>query len=258
MNFLTMIKNKKKLGKFGQMVKEYENARRPYGQAAIKYLKKLIKTKNPLILDLGCGTGISSRQLITIGKIIGCDPDPIMIKAAKRHKSPHPIKYVLGKAEKLPFNDSRFDAVTAFAAFHWFANKKALAEIKRVLKPKGVFFAVNKTGVKSWGEGYRKTIMRSIGGPMPEFGYQNFQPARSLKENGFINIKTRIWPYRETYTLANALEYVQSVSIWNSVPKNKRAKALVGLKKHFQALLKRTGKIERKLSLKVITGQSKK
>ena len=34
--------------------------------------------------------------------------------------------------------------VTVFTAFHWFAHEKAVEEIKRVMKPDGIFFAALK------------------------------------------------------------------------------------------------------------------
>jgi ubiquinone/menaquinone biosynthesis C-methylase UbiE len=70
-------------------------------------------------------------------------------KAARKHKTVNKEKYVTGSAERIPFSNNTFDAVTAFAAFHWFDNKASLNEIKRVLKPGGIFFVVNKTGLKS-------------------------------------------------------------------------------------------------------------
>jgi ubiquinone/menaquinone biosynthesis C-methylase UbiE len=244
----------KKLGKFGAQVAQYEKGRRNYSAEVFKYIKKLNKIKNPLILDLGCGTGISSRQLLTVGKVIGCDLDPIMLKAAKRHKTIKPIKYIIGKANNLPFKNSTFDIVTTFAAFHWFHDRKSISEIKRVLKPAGKFFVVNKTGIMSWGKNYRKAIMKSIGQPIAEFGNKNFQPDKILRANGFKEVEMKIWQNKEIFTLANALEYVQSISIWNSVPKNKRELALAGLNKYFSTVLKRKGKIERRLNLKVVSG----
>jgi len=253
-----MKMTKKNIGRFGGQVKQYESGRRDYGPEIIEYLKSLLHSKNPLILDLGCGTGISTRQLISIGKIIGCDPDLIMLKAAKRHKTNQLIKYIVSYADKLPFKDSTFDAVTAFAAFHWFNDKKSVSEIKRVLKPGGLLFLANKTGTASWGNGYRQAIIKSTGVKVIGFRYNtNYDPINNLKRNGFLKIKTKTWKKSEIYTLANALEYVQSISIWNSVPKNKRKLAIKGLREYFEGLLKNKGRIERKLILKAVAGYKK-
>ena len=251
-----MIKAPKRLGKFGDMVKDYERARRTYQPKVFKYLKEVISIKNPQILDLGCGTGISTRQLTPLGTVTGCDPDPKMLAAAKRHKIPKGIIYVVGSAHKLPFNDSTFDVVAAFAAFHWFNDKKSIKEIKRVLKPDGIIFIVNRTGLRSWGEGYRRTIIKSIGQMISPFREDVYKPELDIKKNGFKKVVVKSWKYPETYTLPNALEYVQSVSLWNSVPKYKRPQAIEGLKEYFQQLTKKIGKIERKLVVRVVIGRN--
>lgn len=242
---------KNALGKFGEFVEEYQKARRPYPPEVFIFLKSLLKTKKPLILDLGCGTGISTRQLAKVGSVIGCDPDLRMLEAAKKTGNQ---KYEVGSADKIPFDDSIFDVVTAFAAFHWFDDRKSIAEIKRVLKPGGLIFIVNKTGIKSWGEGYRMAIIKSIGRQVAHFQEDSYQPRESLEKNGFSKIRVRIWKKTELFDVPNAVEYVQSVSIWNSVPHEFRYVATEGVRAYFEKLKRDTGKIERKLTVKVACG----
>jgi len=118
-----------KLGNFGSLVDHYERARRAYPKEVFTLLKTYLP-KDPRILDLGCGTGISTRQLNSLGKVVGCDPDPIMLCSAREHEMGD-ITYVRGSAEELPFKDATFDVITAFASFHWFSNKrKALMKLK--------------------------------------------------------------------------------------------------------------------------------
>ncbi|HRH33142.1 MAG TPA: class I SAM-dependent methyltransferase [bacterium] len=245
---------KYKLGKFGEFVKEYEKARRGYPRKIFSFLKNYIFHKKPSILDLGCGTGISTRQLSKIGEVIGCDPDTQMLQAAKTHQKINKEKYVVGSTHNLPFDNTTFDIVTAFSAFHWFNDRKSIAEIKRVLKPGGIIFVVNKTGVKSWGNGYRKNIINTIGQEIARFREDSYNPKKDLQMNGFKKIKIKEWKLSEFFTLKNALEYVQSVSIWSSVPIHQRLRAKEGLKRYFQKMLKEKGKIERKIVVKVVVG----
>ena len=42
-----------------------------------------------------------------------------------------------GDAESIPMADETCDAIVCAQSFHWFANRAALAEIRRVLKPGG-------------------------------------------------------------------------------------------------------------------------
>lgn len=51
---------------------------------------------------------------------------------------PHPlVEYREGTAEKTNLPDASVDFVTCFQAFHWFARKTTLAELRRILKPSG-------------------------------------------------------------------------------------------------------------------------
>lgn len=236
------------------MVKAYERARRPYPIELFKFLQKVISNKNPLILDIGCGTGISTRQLANSGTTIGCDPDAIMIAAAKKHRDHRKIKYVIASAERLPFPQETFDVVTAFTSFHWFNNKKSLTEIKRILKPGGMFVIVNKTGVKGWGQGYRKAIIKTIHKPVANFHNHKLNLVKSLKRSSFHKITNKKWEQKEYYTIPQAVEYVQAISIWNSVPDQLKPKAIEGLKEYFEKLYKKQGKIVRNLTITMVIG----
>jgi ubiquinone/menaquinone biosynthesis C-methylase UbiE len=152
-----------KLGEsFGKVAKEYQRYRSVYNLKTYKLLASLLGAKNKKykILDVGCGTGKSTEPLVKIFKnaeIIGCDPDKAMLAEARANakKLKLPISYIEGRAEKLPFADDYFDAVIAGTALHWFGTKKAVKEIKRVLKPGGIFFVFwrlyKKNGPINWG-----------------------------------------------------------------------------------------------------------
>ncbi len=95
-----------------------------------KAIKKCLKVKkSDRMLDVGCGTGISSSVFNC--RKIGIDPSARLLKQAK-------IKTIKGKAEKMPFRDNEFDIVICVTAIHNFSNpKKGIEEMKRVLKDKG-------------------------------------------------------------------------------------------------------------------------
>ncbi|MBI4035081.1 MAG: class I SAM-dependent methyltransferase, partial [Candidatus Chisholmbacteria bacterium] len=132
-------------GNFSRLTKYYFQSRQFYSQEVINYCLDLIEQESANILDIGCGTGISTRQLaVRKHQLIGIDSSFDMIARASIPNAKN-IKLVTAKAENLPVKPRIFDAVTAFGAFHWFSIPKAVVEIKRVLKLGGTLFIVNKT-----------------------------------------------------------------------------------------------------------------
>lgn len=93
------------------------------------------------VLDVGCGTGAllaSIAEMNTQVILAGIDITPEMISVA-REKLGQRAELVVGDVENLPWQENTFDAIVSTYAFHHFPRPKiALAEIKRVLKPKGV------------------------------------------------------------------------------------------------------------------------
>ena len=94
------------------------------------------------VLDIGCGTGHPSLHIAKdVGSITGIDRSERMIKIARSRLSKSEVKNIVfevGNAEALKFSNSSFDAVILCGSLATFSDKKkALQEIKRVLKKNG-------------------------------------------------------------------------------------------------------------------------
>jgi malonyl-CoA O-methyltransferase len=114
-------------------VKYYDNIAKGYNELykeeqleKIKEIKKHIKPKG-LLLDIGAGTGISTKPFEKQTKCIALDPSLEMLKQYNGLK-------VQAKAESLPFKDNTFDTIISLTALHHTNIKKSLKEIKRVAK----------------------------------------------------------------------------------------------------------------------------
>ncbi len=217
-----------KRNNFDALSKDYDAARRGYPTDLFRYLKGIIPAKESQILDIGCGTGISTRQLKQYGfKPIGSDIGLEMIRIAKKHGGG--ISYFLAPASKLPFRAHRFDVITAFTAFHWFDDAKSINEIKRVLKKGGVFIAVQKTLTKSKDKRIEKlqraqrVIMDRYFGQKSDAA-KNHDAAAVLKKGGFVRIMRRPFYFQEKYTLSQAMLRVKSMSNWNLLPETQKKK----------------------------------
>jgi ubiquinone/menaquinone biosynthesis C-methylase UbiE len=87
------------------------------------------------LVDIGAGTGISSRQLASRGAhVVAIEPNPEMCALICPMQTLLPV---IGTAESIPLRSGSIQIATAFHAFHWFDAERALAEIHRVLVPGG-------------------------------------------------------------------------------------------------------------------------
>ena len=100
------------------------------------------------ILELGCGVGIfwikNLDRLSPDWRVILTDASLGMVREAARRlaASRHPFAFATVDAQALPFAPKSFDAVLAhFMLYHVPDRRRALAEVARVLRPDGVFYA---------------------------------------------------------------------------------------------------------------------
>lgn len=98
-------------------------------------------------LDIGCGTGFFSLNLVSAGVLARdgvavSDISPGMVEAAQRNAAALGLSVEgrVADAETLPFADASFDVVVGHAVLHHLPDvEQALREVLRVLKPGGRF-----------------------------------------------------------------------------------------------------------------------
>lgn len=102
------------------------------------------------ILEIGFGTGRLVRKLARKareGFVAGVDPSQLMLQTAekrtRRFRKKGRVELVLGDASSLPWPDAHFDKAAALHCFQfWGDPAHDLAEVRRVLKPGGLFVLV--------------------------------------------------------------------------------------------------------------------
>jgi demethylmenaquinone methyltransferase/2-methoxy-6-polyprenyl-1,4-benzoquinol methylase len=92
------------------------------------------------VLEVACGTGEQARMFAKEGlAVTGVDLSGAMLGVAAARDRP-PVSFVLGNAEKLPFEPESFDCVSVSLALHEMAYDSAIRvglEMLRVLAPDG-------------------------------------------------------------------------------------------------------------------------
>jgi SAM-dependent methyltransferase len=125
-------------GRFDGLAGTYAKFRPDYPSQAIDWILERLPNPRGLIVDVGCGTGISTRQLAERGcRVIGIEPNESMRAEAATTASAGKVDYRAGRAEATGLQSDSADAVLAAQAFHWFDPDAALREFHRLIGDKG-------------------------------------------------------------------------------------------------------------------------
>jgi SAM-dependent methyltransferase len=134
---------------FGPLADNYHRFRPDYPAEALAAVRSyLARGRDPgwpdrwLLLDVGSGTGISTRALHgALGPshdLVGVEPGQAMLEqAGATGNGQQGIRYLQGRAEAIPFGDSVAMMVLAAQAVQWFDRPAFYREAVRVLRPGG-------------------------------------------------------------------------------------------------------------------------
>ena len=122
--------------------------------------KHIMKHPNPVIIELGCGTGaganLIAKYMLPRCKYFALDMQKAAIETAKRLHANDNIQFVHGNAQNVPIKSGVADIViineTHMAEFENISDEdaKVFSEVKRLLKPGGLFCWGNVIPDSNW------------------------------------------------------------------------------------------------------------
>lgn len=128
----------------------YDAVRPGTPEALLDLLCQYARVERPrLVVDLGCGTGLSTEPWAARAeRVVGVEPLPEMLAVARGRLPPN-VELVEAFAHETGLPDASADVVVCVQSFHWMDPVPTLREVARILRPGGVFAAVDYDGPAS-------------------------------------------------------------------------------------------------------------
>jgi ubiquinone/menaquinone biosynthesis C-methylase UbiE len=171
----------------------------PLERAALAAAAELAApSESDRLLDVATGTGGLLRELSRRGRppaeVVGIDRSTSMLAVASGKGLPTGWRLLESDAEGLPFQDDRFDVVTACYLLHLLdreARARIIAELARVVRPGGRVVTVT---VES-----RRPAARAVLARLPKrSGLRPLDPSHELRAAGLEPLRTKFvrdgWP----------------------------------------------------------------
>jgi len=116
-----------------------------YGNNALEHLHRYVMARElavgKTVLDIACGEGYGSAMIAQVARhVIGVDISHDVVKHAAHRYGRSNLEFRTGSCAEIPIADNSIDLVVSFETIeHHDQHETMMAEIKRVLRPDGVF-----------------------------------------------------------------------------------------------------------------------
>lgn len=189
----------------------YRQARPTYPSELFDWLAAQAPGRS-LAWDAGCGNGQVAHALAAhVQRVVATDPSAEQVAQASAHPR---IEFRVEPAELSTLGDGEVDVVTVGQALHWFDHPRFFDEVRRVLKPGGLFAAWTYADchVTPAIDALKNHVYAELTAPY-------WPPERALVESGYAGIEMPLetvevpnFDMRSDWTAGQFLAYLRSWS----------------------------------------------
>jgi SAM-dependent methyltransferase len=123
---------------FSSVASDYAAFRPQYPAELFDWLASVCRCHDAA-WDCACGSGQATVSLASrFDWVVGTDASSIQVSSAEAAAS---TRFVVASSEQAPLANRSVDLVAVAAALHWFAGEPFFSEVRRVVRPGGIFAA---------------------------------------------------------------------------------------------------------------------
>ena len=222
---------------FGSGASEYHAVRSGYPAALFDHLRERIVV-NPRVLEIGPGSGLATAGLLTLepSDYVGVESDELFIDYLRSGFKQTKMRFVHAPFPS-PDLEGQFDLAACAAAFHWLEPHSALAALRRLLRPGGIWAMwwnsyLTPSADATFAAAAMQILREEEVALPPSFGADGHQSldvdgqTRLLVEAGLTDVVHRVWTEIRPLDASSASALFSSFSFIRSLPVQRRTRIL--------------------------------
>lgn len=181
-----------------------------------RLFKEFIGDHNSRVLEIGCGTGLFTKELaLTNNTIAAIDISDALIMKAKERITAINVHFVVGNACETEFKPESFDFIVGSSSLHHLDVDSALEEFSRILKSGGrmMFTEPNMMNPQVALIKNVPFLKRRAGDSPDETAFFRWKIAKKLRGQGFVDVSVEPFDFMHPQTPAWLLSLTERLTV---------------------------------------------